>query len=136
MNVDTILNFQYRKILTAKDDLWQDLREDWDSEGDLQISLTAAMSLFIIDLDSLSYPEIGEEERVFLGQMIRILEEHPDEDVMVSLTDVQRQDMTEIAGKFRLDDEWHKLVVLQFADLANYLNPMMFIGKGMLEEIL
>ena len=136
MNVDTIMNLQYRKILTVKEDLWQDLREDWDSEGDIQIPLTAAMSLFIIDLDSLSYPEIGEEERAFLGQMIRILEEHPDEDVMVSLTDVQRQDMTEIAGKFRLDDEWHKYIVLRFANLANYLKPVMFIGKGMLEEIL
>ena len=131
------MNFQYRKLLTAKEDLWQEIGGSWNAEGDLGVSLAAAMSMFVIDLDSLSYPEIGEEERNFLGQMIQLFQSYPeDQDIGVRLTYDQRQAMSEIAGQYRLDDEWHRIVALRFADFANSNYPMLFIGKEMLKDIL
>ena len=137
IDLNTIMNLQYRKLLTAREYVWQEIEDEWNGDGDMNVSLTAAMSLFLIDLDSLSYPEIGEDERQFLGQMIRLFETYPEnEDIGVRLTCDQRQAISQIAGEFRLDDEWHKIVALRFASYANNYYPMLFIGRTILEEIL
>jgi len=137
MDSNTVMNLQYRKLLTARDDFWRENREAWNAEGDLTVSLSAAMSLFLIDLDSLDHPQIDEDERRFLGQMIRLLQDLPeDEDIRVSLTCGQRQAMSEIAGRHRLDDAWHRITALRFASFANSSYPMLFIGRAVLEEIL
>lgn len=135
MDVNTIMNLQYRKLLTARELVWEQIGADWDEAGDAALPLAAAMSRFLIDLDSLSYPEIGPEEQSFLDQLIVPLQQNG-AGVLIGLTEQQRQDLSWLAERFRLDDERHKIVALCFADFANETFPTLFIGKQMLEQIL
>ena len=134
MKVEDILNLQYRKLLTAKDEYLPEYYYRWDNEEvDIEIPLALVMSMFLIDLENVSKPLIDVQERTFLTSFLKLLEEHPDG--YVRLPYHQRLAFNMISSTNVVDDEMNKTIALAFTDYVNQRDFMMMVGKKVIEDI-
>lgn len=133
MTIDGILNLQYRKLLTLQNNVKARFFQNGKKLLSVDMKLIEALSIFMIDLENLNYPEIDEDEKNFLEPMIRSLEENPTQNV--KLTHAQRQKMIQIARTHKISDEWNKIIALAFVDYHNDIVTVAPAGKTVIEKI-
>ncbi len=138
MTFDQIMDMQYRKLLTARDMIREELEAVAADEDALviQLSIILLLSQLLTDLDSLEAPTMGWGEAKFAGHCYEVLLESEDPGVTTMLYQEDIEHVLALTGKRRLSDEINREIALRFADAANEMVPDMFIGRQHLEEIL
>ena len=138
MNIDKIMNLQYRKVLTKKHDVIDYLiaaekyKTTYVEFNDIEI-----LSFFIIDLDNLNYPMINSDDFELIKEYLNnLLEDNAYEKRTFDINDIKKIFM--LSKKYRVSDELNKTITLGY---AKYLNTraddnLLYIGIDMLESIL
>ena len=138
MTLDQIMDLQYRKLLTARDIIREELQVVAAEEDALVIQLSniLLLSQLLTDLDSLNAPVMAGCGTSFAGHCYASLLESDDPGVTTMLYQEDIEHVLALTGKRRLSDEINREIALRFADAANEIIPELFIGRQHLEEIL
>lgn len=113
MNIDKIMNLQYRKVLTEKDRIYDYIK---DSNSIKELSNIEILSIFIIDVDDL------DKEILDINELKQ------------AIIDENLSKILSLKNK-RLSDAINKRVVLDFVDFLNK-NRVVKIGYELLDAIL
>ena len=113
MNIDKIMNLQYRKVLTEKDRIYDYIK---DSNSIKELSNIEILSIFIIDVDDL------DKEILDINELKQ------------AIIDENLSKILSLKNK-RLSDAINKRVVLEFVDFLNK-NRVVKIGYELLDAIL
>lgn len=138
MNIEKIMNLQYRKVLTKKEEIKNYILASIKYKKELvELSDIEILSIFLIDLDNLNYPIINEENSQIIKEYVNNLLEKNYTQKKERETSLINQ-IYELSTKYRLNDELNKQIALGY---ANYLNDnvdtnLLFIGVNSLEELL
>ena len=136
MTLDQIMDLQYRKLLTAREDIWSEIGDIWQQEEDEALNLHAIAALLLVDMDRMSLPEVAGEDKDFLEILYKALLENDDLWIGTTIPYEARCEISRILSESRIPDEWNREIALRTVDLANNTMPFLFIGKEHLEEIL
>ena len=138
MTLDQIMDLQYRKLLTARNIIREELQVVAAEEDALVIQLSniLLLSQLLTDLDSLEAPTLEWSEAKIAGHCYEVLLESDDPGVTTMLYQEDIEHVLALTGKRRLSDEINREIALRFADAANEIIPELFIGRQHLEEIL
>ena len=113
MNIDKIMNLQYRKVLTEKDRIYDYIK---DSNSIKQLSNIEILSIFIVDVDDL------DKEILDINELKQ------------AIIDENLSKILSLKNK-RLSDDINKRVVLEFVEFLNK-NRVVKIGYELLDAIL
>ncbi len=113
MNIDKIMNLQYRKVLTEKDRIYDYIK---DSNSIKQLSNIEILSIFIVDVDDL------DKEILDINELKQ------------AIIDENLSKILSLKNK-RLSDAINKRVVLEFVEFLNK-NRVVKIGYELLDAIL
>ena len=136
MTFDQIMDLQYRKLLTAREDIWSNIQEVWQTEEDEAIGLHAIASIMLVDMDRMDLPEVEGEEKAFLEILYNTVLENDEPGIGIVIPYEARMEISRILSSYRISDEWNREIALRVVDLANSVNPFLFIGKEHLAEVL
>ena len=136
MTFDQIMDLQYRKLLTAKEEIWSNIQEVWQAEEDEAIGLHAIASIMLVDMDRMDLPEVEGEDKEFLEILYNTVLENDDLGIGTVIPYEARMEISRILSSYRISDEWNREIALRVVDLANSVNPFLFIGKEHLAEVL
>ena len=136
MTFDQIMDLQYRKLLTAREDIWSNIQEVWQAEEDEAIGLHAIASIMLVDMDRMDLPEVEGEEKAFLEILYNTVLENDEPGIGIVIPYEARMEISRILSSYRISDEWNREIALRVVDLANSVNPFLFIGKEHLAEVL
>lgn len=113
MNIDKIMNLQYRKVLTEKDRIYDYIK---DSNSIKELSNIEILSIFIVDVDDL------DKEILDINELKQ------------AIIDENLSKILSLKNK-RLSDDINKRVVLEFVEFLNK-NRVVKIGYELLDAIL
>ena len=113
MNIDKIMNLQYRKVLTEKDRIYEYIKE---SNSIKKLSNIEILSIFIVDVDDL------DKEILDINELKQ------------AIIDENLSKILSLKNK-RLSDDINKRVVLEFVEFLNK-DRVVKIGSELLEVIL
>lgn len=113
MNIDKIMNLQYRKVLTEKDRIYDYIK---DSNSIKELSNIEILSIFIVDVDDL------DKEILDINELKQ------------AIIDENLSKILSLKNK-RLSDDINKRVVLGFVEFLNK-NRVVKIGYELLDAIL
>ena len=136
MTFDQIMDLQYRKLLTVREEIWSNIQEVWQAEEDEAIGLHAIASILLVDMDRMDLPEVEGEDKAFLEILYKAVLENDDLGVGTVIPYEARMEISRILSSYRISDEWNREIALRVVDLANSVNPFLFIGKEHLAEVL
>ncbi len=140
MTLDQVMDLQYRKLLTVREDIWNQLEPVWDSEDDEDMpfapNINAVGVLLLVDLDRMNLPELDETQRDMIEPLVVAILDCEEMDMGISLPLEYRQTLVKVLETNRISDEWNRKLALKVTGFANEISPMLFIGKEHLAEIL
>ena len=119
MDIDKILNLQYRKLLTKKEELVSYL-ETALKYGNTLIDITdiEVLALFLIDLDNLNYPSIDNNDNDLLKDYINNLLNDNVYDQKENDINVIKK-IYDLSKTHRITDELNKKIALGYAKYIN-----------------
>lgn len=136
MTINQIMDLQYRKLLTAREEIWANIEEVWQAEEDEAIGLHAIASIILVDMDRMDLPEVEGEDKAFLEILYNAMLENDDLGIGTVIPYEARMEISRILSSYRIPDEWNREIALRVVDLANSVMPFLFIGKEHLAEVL
>jgi hypothetical protein len=138
MNIEKIMNLQYRKVLTKKEEVKGYILTAHKHNNELiDLSAIEILSLFIIDLDNMNYNLMTDNETSIIKEYVTdLLEDNVYEKKELSTDNIYS--IYELSTKYRISDELNKKIALSYAKYLNnnVENNMLFIGIDVLESLL
>ena len=136
MKLEQVMDLQYRKLLSARDQIREGIEAEMEGSLLMQISVVLLLAPLLVDLDSLSYPELDERQTEIVSGYLDVLLKSDDPGITLSLYPEDIEELFAIAGTNRISDEWNRRIALMFVDAANEIFPDYYVGKEHLAEIL
>ncbi len=140
MTLEQVMDLQYRKLLTAKDVIWQEMGPIWDDEDADAMGFAPNMYvvgiLLLVDMDTMGLPELNETQRDMIEPLYEEILNCEDNSTGISLPLEYRKMLLKVLETNRICDQWNRELALKVTDFVNEAFPSFYVGKEHLAEIL
>lgn len=134
MTTEQILNLQYRKILTRKQDIRNLIMQAIKLNVEIiELNEIDILGLLLIEFDNNHKEELSDDENIIIKPFLEILIDNDHQKRKYNVEKLKK--IMEIGNSKKIDLDLNKLIAIKYAEYINIIDPVMLIGIEVINNL-